>query len=556
MLTHIHIRDFAIVHNLELELGMGFTVLTGETGAGKSILIDALGLIMGDRADSAMVRHGAERADISATFHVDRLKSLKGWLQARELDAGEECLLRRTVAANGGSRAYINDQPVTLQVLKEAGEMLLDIHGQHAHQSLTRPGVQRELLDSFGRHKKQLENIRGAFTGIRRLEKERLDLTGSQQDVESRTQLLRYQVDELREFDPRPGEPEELTREHQRLANASQILTSGNHCLQQLNGDSDLCLLSSLTGIENLLTKLQAFDKGLNPVMELLDSSRIQLHEATDELRRYLEAMDLDPERLHQVEQRLSDYHDLARKHHVTVDKIPELMATLELELSALEQSRERVARLDREIETAYKTYFDAGRLLSESRAVAARKLANKVTSNMQELGLKGARFAIDKTPLEGNERITLHGMDKIEFLVSTNPGQPLKPLQKVASGGELSRISLCIQVISSGFGIPTLIFDEVDSGVGGGVAELVGQKLRALGKDRQVLCVTHLPQVASLGHHHLQVNKTTAGKQTRTGISNLGEDQRIEEIARMLGGVELTEQTMAHAREMLGQSR
>ena len=552
MLTHIHISNFAIVHDLELNLERGFTVLTGETGAGKSILIDALGLVLGDRADSMMVRHGADKADISAQFDLAQAPQALAWLRARELESDADCVLRRTINKDGGSRSYINGQPATLQAVRELGELLVDIHGQHAHQSLLKPAEQRRLVDEYAGNQTRLTAVAGRHQVISRLLQEREQLSGSQHGITDRLELLRYQAQELDSFAPRAGEPQELAAEHGRLAHAHQILESGQSCLHQLKSDTGPALLQQLAAVTGQLRKLQSFDERIAAAGDLLESAQIQIQEGVSELRHYLDGIDTDPQRLQAVEQRMSDYHQLARKHHVEVDAVPDLAAAMAQELRALEQKQQRLLSLDDEIARARDDYWRDARALSEQRMKGAKKLARAVTAHMQELGLKGAAVEVQVTVLEGDEGISAHGCNRVEFLVSTNPGQPPRPLAKIASGGELSRISLCIQVVNSGFGVPTLIFDEVDVGVGGSVAELVGQKLRALGEDHQVLCVTHLPQVAALGHQHLQVNKRSVGASTQTAIDRLQEDTRVMEVARMLGGLELTAQTIAHAREML----
>ena len=553
MLSHIHINDFAIVQRLDLDLTAGFTVLTGETGAGKSILIDALGLVLGDRADSTTVRHGADKADISALFDVGDNTPALSWLRAQELDSDSECLLRRTVNKEGGSRCYINGTPTTVQAVRELGEMLVDIHGQHAHQSLMKAQTQRILLDDFGKHGKQLAKVQACHRQISALLQERKQLSGSQHSVSDRLELLRYQLTELHDFQAQPGEPDALVAEHSRLAHAQQILETGELCLGQLNDDSGPSVVRQFSVIQQQLSKLQSYDESIGPVIELLTSAQIQAQEGASELRHYLEHVNSDPQRLQWVDQRLSDFHDLARKHQVDLEQVPALADTLGQELAKLETMQQRVQSLDTEIETAHVQYWEQAKLLASMRTKSARILGKQVTAHMQELGLKGALLEIQVTSVEDDEGVSAHGCNRIEFLVSTNPGQPPRPLAKVASGGELSRISLCIQVVNSQYGVPTLIFDEVDVGVGGSVAELVGQKLRALGSStRQVLCVTHLPQVAALGHHHLQVSKHAEGKSTRTGIHQLLDESRILEIARMLGGLELTDQTVAHAREMV----
>ena len=550
MLRHIHIRHFAIVDSLELELSAGMTVLTGETGAGKSILLDALGLALGDRAESGIIRAGAERAEVIAEFDIDALAAARQWLAEQELDEDGQCLIRRTVGLDGRSKGYINGRPVPMQSLRELGEMLVDIHGQHAHQSLLKRDAQRQVLDDFAGHQALLDEVASRFKHWRTLRESLEQLTASRASREDRLELLRYQVRELEELNLRAGELDELDAEHDRLANLNQLREGGEQVLYALAEDDNGALIAGLEQATHQLQRLRDFDDGLANACEALQSAAIAAREAGGELRGYLEDLSLDPQRLQEISERLGALHDLARKHHVTPEALPSLLADMQAELNSLEKADVQLEATARELaatEAAFKA--SAGRL-SSGRQKAGKRLAKAVTENMHQLGMKEGRFEV---AFEPQESFTATGLERVEFRVSANPGQPLQALAKVVSGGELSRISLAIQVIIAGRGrIPTLIFDEVDVGIGGGVAEIVGRLLRGLSADRQVLCVTHQPQVASLAHHHLQVSKQTAKKTTQTDVSPLTPEGRVDEIARMLGGLEITEQTLSHAREMI----
>lgn len=551
MLTHLHIRNFALVEALELGFEQGMSVLSGETGAGKSILLDALGLTLGDRADSTVVRHGSERAEISASFTTTRLPAVTAWLEERELAMDGECILRRTVGADGRSRAFINGQPQPLQLLRELGEQLVDIHGQHAHQSLLKREVQRQLLDDYAGHGPLLKQLAQSFQQWQRLGQELAQLQRLAGERDSRLELLRYLVEELAALQLQVEELAALDEEHSRLANVSQLQEGAQHAAAQLYADEETALLSRLQRSVRELQALQAIDPALAATTELLEGAAIQLQEATGELRHYLDGLDNDPQRLYVVEQRLAAIHELARKHRVEPAQLPPLLEQLQQELAQLEGAGTRLDGLQLKINAALADYRQAAGKLSAGRAKAAKTLAQLIGDNMQELGMGGGRFDITLTPIEAIASV--HGQESVEFQVSANPGQPLRPLSKVASGGELSRISLAIQVISAGKeGIPTLIFDEVDVGIGGGVAERVGRQLRALGEERQVLCVTHQPQVAAQGHHHFRISKQSDPTGTRTAVDRIADEQRVAEVARMSGGIDISEQTLSHARAML----
>jgi DNA repair protein RecN (Recombination protein N) len=557
MLTQIHIRDLAIVSSLELELGEGLSALTGETGAGKSILIDALGLALGERADNSMIRGGCDKAEITAVFNIAGDSEVLEWLREHALENGEECMLRRVLVQSGSSRAFVNGSPVTIKLLQSLGDLLVDIHGQHAHQSLLHRGHQRDLLDEYANHmelRRQLEQLfqRWRETG-ERLEQLRIESA----DRSEKLELLRYQAKELQELGLQPEELRLLDEEHKKLSNADK-LQEGCGRLIALLYDDERSLQSRLAQAGGELEEMINSDASLGEVREMVENASIQLQEAAHALRHYLDGVESNPARLEEVENRLSDIHDLSRKHRCKAEELPQLLLQMQNSLEELENADQNLATLEQEVAALRSDYLAAAATLDGQRRAMAERLEEEVTAGMQSLGMPGGRFAIGIESLP-EEKATANGLNRIEFQVSANPGQAVKPLAKVASGGELSRISLAIQVATARCsGVPTLIFDEVDVGIGGGTAEIVGKLLRQLGDFRQVLCVTHLPQVAAQGHHHLQVSKSGGGNgsEVQTEISALDGETRIQEIARMLGGVEITPQTLAHAEEMVGNSQ
>lgn len=555
MLSHIHIRNYAIVEALELEFGEGMSALTGETGAGKSILLDALGLCLGDRTEGDAIRPGADRAEITATFQIDADSDAARWLEERELGADDECLLRRVIQQGGRSKGFINGSPVPLQMMRELGEFLVDIHGQHAHQSLFRRDAQREALDSFGDLEAQLQEVGNMYRRLMDIESEIRTLEGGQDDYQSRLDLLRFQVDELAALKLTHDEILELDAEQRRLASAGELIQTTQQVLSSLYEDEQSAQ-NALSHAASDLERLVRIDPKLGDTHELLASALIQLEEGCDSLRRYIDTLELDPERLAWVEQQITTLNDLARKHRVRPEELPDRLEALSAELVQLENAEGRLATLRQELQEAERSYREAALALSEARRQAAATLSARVTSFIHELGMPGAEFSAEVRWLpEGKP--ARHGLDQVEFLVRTNPGLSMGPLNKIASGGELSRIGLAIQVATAKTGrIPTLIFDEADVGIGGAIAEVVGRQLRQLGSDRQVLCVTHLPQVAAQAHAHYLVSKRTEAGRTFTDVVRLDDEQRVDEIARMLGGVEITPQTRSHAQEMLERAR
>jgi DNA repair protein RecN (Recombination protein N) len=552
MLRQLHIRNFAIIDELELQFRDGMTVLTGETGAGKSILIDALGIILGDRAEAGIVRAGADRAEVSAIFDTGGNDAITALLDEQAMEAdGDELLIRRVVNRDGPSRAFLNGSPTTVQMLKSLGDLLIDIHGQHAHQSLMKRDVQRTLLDAYAGHDELTAEVRQAWRDWQKATVALAELGDDSRDHDSRLELLQYQVNELEALAPEAGEFDSLEEEYKRLSNGSRLLETGQSVLQILHED-DQSLHSRLGYALRELRELQRLDPGLTRVLDLLDNAAIQIDEGANELRDYVERLDLDPERLHRIEKRLESLHEMARKHHVRPRQLPEQLQQLQEQLQRLLHSQDAIAALQYEQEQARQHYGEAAARLHDSRVTAAGGMARAVSKQLHSLGMPDGKLVIEVAD-DGADAPQAAGADQVEFLVTLNPGQPPQPLRKVASGGELSRISLAIQVICRDDArIPTFIFDEVDAGIGGGVAEIVGNLLHDLTGDHQVFCVTHLPQVAAQGDHHLLVEKSSDRKSTRTTVTSLDQQQRVEEIARMLGGVKISEKTREHALEML----
>jgi DNA repair protein RecN (Recombination protein N) len=551
MLTHLQIRDFAIVAAVELEFGPGFTALTGETGAGKSILVDALLLAVGGRADSGAVRHGAERAEVAASFDLAGNDAARQWLAEQSIDHEGEVQLRRVVSADGRSRAYVNGQAVPVQSLRALGECLVDVHGQLEFQSLSRREYQRELLDDSGGLGPEREAARSAYRTWRALERERAEFEERGRDRVQRLELLSHYVGELEALDPKPGEAAELAEERRRVASLGRLAEGGRQVEEMLAGDEGGAA-DVLARSHGILKQLVSIDPQLGPTAEALEEAGIACREAVSSLRRYLDSLDADPARQEWVESRLAALEAAARKHRVEPSELPELHLRLAAERDALRAASVSLEGLDRKLTAAAQAFDAAARTLSERRRVAAQDLDSRVTALMQELGMRGGVFATRVDPIAQAARAE-HGTDDIEFLVSANPGQPPRPLAKTASGGELSRISLALQVATlKAAHRPCLVFDEVDAGVGGAVAEMVGRQLRELAASGQVLCVTHLPQVASQAARQVRVSKRTERGSTRTELETLDAQARIEELARMLGGANVSDRAREHAREML----
>jgi DNA repair protein RecN (Recombination protein N) len=554
MLRSLYVKDFAIVGAAEIAFGPGMTVVTGETGAGKSLLVDALMLLAGGRADAAMVRHGRERAELSADFDLADRSDLREWLAAEELDDDDACQLRRVIRTEGSSRAWINGRPVTLAQLKALGEKLVEIHGQHEQQALLDRGRQLALLDAFGDHADLLAEVGRIALAWREVGARIGEIEGGADPAE-RIDWLRHQVAELDRDALGADELAALDALQRRLGNAGQLLQGGAGLADLIDADGAPSLTRLLARAQAEAARVAALDPKTAAIGELLDAARIQLDEAADALSRYRDSVDLDPERLAEAEAQLARLHDLARKHRVPVGGLKAQAETLRAELDVLQNAGTRLAQLHRERVRLATDHAGAAQRLSAARAAAARRFGDAVSRMLGELGMAGACLAVGLEATAGDDPDP-RGRERAEFLVAANPGQPPRPLRKVASGGELSRISLAIEVAALGLDhVGTMVFDEVDSGIGGAVAEVVGRTLRRLGEERQVLCVTHLPQVAAQAHRHLAASKSSDGASTQMRIDALDGDARRDEIARMLGGIRITRETRAHARQMLGES-
>ena len=549
MLSSIHIKDFAIIDQLDLDLQSGMTVVTGETGAGKSIMVDALSFALGARADSAVVRNGAKRAEISAVFDIKKLKPVQAWLDEQMLDDEDDCILRRVINHDGRSRAFINGQPVNLTQLSELGDFLVDIHGQHEHQSLFKPQTHLQLLDRFADLSAETQELRTISKQISSISTKLTSFKESLKDKNDRRDLLTFQLEELEKAPI--DRARDIENDHKRAANASKLLEQGQQSLMALNED-DENIVSQLGRIIHIISDMQQMDQGVTGTHDLLQSALVEIEEASHELRDYIEHLDIDPAEFQQLDQELTLLHDLARKHQVTMVDLPETKQSIEQELEQLSGDEQTFDDLEKELASQQKNYQQLATKISKQRAKSSKELEKQVVKLMKDLGLGNGVFEVALNPTE-KESYKSNGLESAEFMVSTNPGQQPQPLRKVASGGELSRISLALQVINAQtIQLPTLIFDEVDIGIGGGTAEIVGKLLADLGKKAQILCVTHQAQVAAQGHQHLMVAKSQDKQSTQTELQELNTDQRVEELARMIGGVEITETIRNHARELL----
>ena len=546
MLINLSIQDYAVVDQLEVDLDAGMTCITGETGAGKSIMLDALGLCIGDRADSRAIRPGAARTDIAACFDVSHNTRAQVWLSERDLESAGDCILRRTITAEGRSRAYINGSPATLSDCADLGQLLVDIHSQHAHQSLLRRPIQRSLLDTYAGAETLIVEVSETAQRWRVLQEEYSRLAGQTEESDARRALLTYQIEELEVLNPQPGELEALEARHNLLANAAYIIDSANDIAAGCEAQRD-----QLARIVQLASDERMTGSATDNLRELLQSALIQLDEAQAETARFAASVELDPEGLRAAEERLSALHDMARKHRAQPDALHELLATLQAELESLAGGTEQLASLEEALGDTALAWRTHAKALSERRRDAAALLSKRVMETLTDLAMTKCVFEIALIPFK-DDNPDPRGAEDIEFLIATNPGATPGPLNKVASGGELSRISLALQVVAADTATsPTMVFDEVDVGIGGGIAEVVGDLLRTLGERSQVLVVTHQPQVAAKGHQHLLVTKTGEDA-VYSELSLLAGAARIEEVGRMLGGAKLTDSTLAHAREML----
>lgn len=552
MLVHISVKNYAIVEHLDLELQHGMSVITGETGAGKSIMLDALSLTLGARTDSSVVRPGADKADILSSFDISDIPEAQQWLKEHDLGNDTLCILRRVITPEGRSRAYINGTPCPQADLKALGELLIDIHSQHEHQSLLKTDTHRRLLDEFAASTELTRAVQSIAQRWRNTQQQLDKLSASDEEQRARRQLLTYQLEELETLALGADELAQLEQEHKSLSNSESLL---DNCRQILDACSENDSGNVLSTLAHLLQRAQAITgapQAFRQATELLSSAQIQVEEAVSEFNHFIDHFDADPQRQQWLEQRLDAIYTLARKHRVQAEQLHALQVQLSAELAALDADDASLEHLQQAVTLLREEYTVKAQALSKRRVSAAKKLSSAVMQQLHVLGMPGGQFSVDLQPLESTAP-SMHGLENIEFLVSANPGQPLRSLAKVASGGELSRISLAIQVITAQTSrVPTLIFDEVDVGIGGPTAEVVGQLLRQLGESGQVLTVTHLPQVAAQGHQHLYVHKERKQKQTHTAVSLLSDTQRVEELARMLGGIDLTEESLVHARKIL----
>ncbi len=552
MLKSLHIHNFAIIRDLELDFHAGMSVLTGETGAGKSIIIDAMGLVLGDRAELTAIRTGEERAEISLLVDLSQLENSRHWLAEHDFDVDEDCILRRVLKRSGTSKAYINNVLVPLKTLKEFGELIINIYGQHAHQGLMQTSHQRQLLDQFAENEKLCESVANQYQVWSERQRHYQSLSQNSEDINAKLELLSYQLKELESLDLQPNESEELTQRHLILANAEQLKQGSNQISHQLKNEEGDDLSTTLGHINNELDALATHDPSLNTIASALNEALILIEDNATSLRHYADRVEVDEQELLMVEERLTNIEQISRKHHISSEEIPALHARLQAEYDQLNLPENDIETLAAMLQESEQKYRDLAKKLSQKRVKVAAKLSKSITQALTKLGMSKAKLEISVSGLDSNKP-SQFGLDNIVFNVQTNPGQAMAGLAQVASGGELSRISLAIQMIAADkLDLPVLIFDEVDSGVGGAVAEIVGQEMHNISSGRQVFSVTHLAQVAAKADHHYRVNKLADDKDTASAIDYLERQDRVTELARMLGGLNLTEKTLSHAEEML----
>ena len=581
MLAQLTINDFTIVDHLDLELYKGMTVITGETGAGKSIMLDAIGLALGDRADSKCVRMGAKRADICVQFDIGKYPIAQKWLQEHDLDDDKQCILRRVITKEGRSRGYINHQSVPLQTLRQLGGLLIDIHNQHQHQSLLKKETPRRLLDNFAQHQDLATQVKHAYKTWHRTQQQLLKRQNQSDELQAKKQLLTYQLDELDALNLEKGEIERLEMQQSQLSQGESLLTAAHQALELTSQESGTesnaqqminQAIQQLTLVENQIlpsTKTSqssneeeleeepndTLSSPLNDGLQLLKDALVYIEESSQALHRFIEDSPINPEKLLEVENRLTAIYDCARKHRIKPLELVEFTESLRLELESMDSPEHNIEELSHLLETYEAEYLSLALQLSKQRKEAAETLSTAIVDELKDLGMPNCQFFVAVKPFEGNH-FTSHGIEDIEFLACTNPGQPAQSIQKIASGGELSRISLAIQVITAQTSqIPTMIFDEVDVGIGGATAEKVGQLLKKLGAKGQIICVTHQPQVAAHGDQHLKVEKSNQHP-IKTSINYLKAKTKKEEVARMLGGIVITKHTLSHAAEMLSTAK
>jgi len=552
MLLQLNIQNFAIVRSLDIDWQQGMTTITGETGAGKSIAIDALGLCLGDRATTNVVRPKSKKAELSATFEISHNIEAQQWLTQQEITTDSECILRRVISAEGRSKAYINGSPVPLTQLKEIGRLLINIHGQHDHQLIVKTSEQRKIIDAFADHQELLDGVKYYYHQWRDLTNELSRLQESKLQREAKQQLLQYQVNELNEFSLQLGEFESLELDYKRHSNGQHLLNETLHSLQLLSENEQFNVIDHLRQSCEQISQLSSLDNQLTNITQILNESLVQIEDANQELKAYYQRLELDPQAYRIIEERYSLAIQLAKKHQVSPELLPTFHQDLLQELQLISSDESRLNCVNEEIEKCRQSYQEASLQLSHSRVGAAEQLSNLISNSMHELNMPHGKFHVTVESQKNNE-LSLHGADQIDFLVSLNPGQALEAMNKVASGGELSRISLAMQVILADKVVtPTLIFDEVDVGISGPTASMVGAKLQQLANNTQVICVTHLPQVACKGHQQLFVTKLTDGEHTETKVTELSNNGRVQEIARLLAGDTITDNSLANAQELL----
>lgn len=555
MLQQLSVHNFAIADHIELHLENGLTVITGETGAGKSIMLDALCLASGDRADSGVVKHGAEKAEISACFDINRLPDVQTWLEREDLNDEDLCVIRRVITKEGRSRGYINGRPCPISKLKLLGEQLVEIHSQHAHQSLMQPQTHIHMLDNYAGHIDALNELKSAYKDWQTVKKQLVDLERQQDELNDRKQLISYQLDELDELNLQSGELEQIEQDHHRLSQAEELKQQSYQVFELCSGESGPASTSArdlLRQITHITDQINDQHQNLETTKDLLAQALINIEEASNEIHFYHESLEINPEHLTQLNQRLTDIHDLSRKHRIAPEEIPHIHQQLAEELSILNNENNSLDALQQKEATAKESFLKASKQVNKQRKAAAEKFDQSIIEQLTRLGMTQCKFSTRIDALDISKANHL-GLDSIEFEVSSNPGQPYQSLAKVASGGELSRISLAIQVVNASQSqIPTLIFDEVDVGIGGATAEIVGELLQKIGQSGQVISVTHQPQVAAQGDQHLKASKLMTDTTTSTQMLPLNQEARIKEIARMMGGQEMTETTLQLAEEML----
>ena len=552
MLTYINIKNFAIIKDLELDLQSEMTGVTGETGAGKSIIIDSLELALGARADSSLIRSGTDRCEITIMFDLTNITKAREWLIKQELDSENECIIRRIISNDGRSKSSINGNPCTQQALRTISEFLLSIHGQHENQALLNQEHQRELLDAFADNKPLVTKVKQLYDSWLKIKKQLMELENLAEDQQTKIDFLSYQLKELEKFDLAIENLENLRAEQKRLNNVEQFSTNINSALDLMVENDSTSIIHNLYNTKNQLEICKNIDPKINPTVELINNAIIQIEESIASLRQNLNTIEFSTDRQNQVEEQLTDLYALARKHQTQPEELLQIQSNLEQQLETIQAATSQLEKTKLAAKEAQIAYLETANELTRKRKLAVTKLNQLITIKMQMLGMIGGKFAINLLP-NINQGFSASGLERIEFTVCANPGHPLQPLNKIASGGELSRISLAIQTITAEKEvIPTLIFDEIDSGIGGKTADIVGQLLRKLAEKTQVICITHLPQIAAQSHHHILVEKITKTKNTEVTLTTLNKNERVKEIARMLGGVKITSQTLAHAQEML----